>query len=206
MPGSDPISRWLSRRKDRRKYAQWLRRGRPMPPPHLAKQRVVQAFADRYRLEVFVETGTFQGNMVEAVKRWFGEVYSIELSGELYARAARRFSGDAHVHILHGDSGKLLAELVESLTRPTLFWLDGHYSGGRTARGDKDTPVSEELEAILRHPVPGHVVLIDDARLFTGRNDYPTLERLEETVLDRHPDHRFEVDTDIIRIHRQPAQ
>jgi len=201
----DPISLWLHRRKDRRKYARWLRTGRPMPPPHLAKQLVMRDFIDRYGLKVFVETGTFQGNMVESVKGDFDELYSIELSDGLFERAARRFRHDSHVHILHGDSGKVLPELIKKITRPTLFWLDGHYSGGRTACGEKETPVSEELNAILNHPVPGHVILIDDARCFTGKNDYPTVEKLRETILARRPDHRFEVETDILRIYKPPA-
>lgn len=202
MPRYDPISLWLARFRQRRKYARWLRDGKPYPTAHLAKQRVIGDFARRYGSRVFIETGTHMGTMVEAVKRDFDAVYSIELADALYANAVRRFRNDPQVHILHGDSGKVLPDLIRELTRPALFWLDGHYSGGVTACGDKETPISEELSAVLAHPVPGHVILIDDARCFTGAADYPELEALRRSVLNARPDHLFEVADDIIRIHK----
>jgi hypothetical protein len=84
-----------------------------------------------------------------------------------------------------------------------LFWLDGHYSGGITAKGRTDTPVAEELEHILTHPVMGHVVLIDDARCFVGQDHYPTLDELKEMILNKRPDWVFDVENDIIRVHHR---
>jgi hypothetical protein len=42
--------------------------------------------------------------------------------------------------------------------------------------------------------------LIDDARLFTGEDDYPTLDEVRNYLSNRKPDYRFELDLDIIRI------
>jgi hypothetical protein len=80
-----------------------------------------------------------------------------------------------------------------------LFWLDGHYSGGATARGHKDCPVLEELDAIFNSPFE-HVIYIDDARLFTGKDDYPTLEALKAYVHDRKPGYTMDVVNDCIRL------
>ena len=83
--------------------------------------------------------------------------------------------------------------------RPVLFWLDGHYSGGDTAKGELDTPVSVELDSILESPVKGHVILIDDARCFDATHDCPHLDILLETVRRKNTYH-IEVSADIIRL------
>ena len=58
------------------------------------------------------------------------------------------------------------AGVLEPVFMTALFWLDGHYSGGETAKGDADSPLREELEAIGRHPIKTHVIPIDDVRSF----------------------------------------
>src|SRR5262249_2110956 len=91
------------------------------------------------------------------------------------------------------------------ITEPCLFWLDAHYSGShfgcQTARGPRDTPIIQELEHILTHPIMSHVVLIDDARLFNGHNDYPTATELRDFIASRRPDWGVEIKDDIIRVH-----
>jgi hypothetical protein len=82
--------------------------------------------------------------------------------------------------------------------------LDGHYSAGITARGDLDTPIMAELSAICDHPIDGHVILIDDARCFTGEDDYPTVDEVRDFVASRKPDHGFELALDIMRITPPP--
>ena len=46
-----------------------------------------------------------------------------------------------------------------------------------------------------------HVILIDDARLFNGTDDYPTLEELEALVHSFRPDYQVYVRHDAIRAH-----
>lgn len=79
-------------------------------------------------LEVFVETGTFKGDTVELVKTLFNEIHSIELSPELWAKAAKRFEGHHHVRVLHGDSPEKLREMhAELRDAGVLYWLDAHW-------------------------------------------------------------------------------
>ncbi|HVF66629.1 MAG TPA: glycosyltransferase [Pyrinomonadaceae bacterium] len=189
----------LRRRAEENEVAEWERGGRPAPPPHLVKERVLRRYAKRYGLGVLVETGTYLGDMVEAMKPYFDKIYSIELSEELYERAKARFDGDGHVELINGDSGKVLGEVMKGLTRPALFWLDGHYSAGITAKGETDTPVYEELRQILEARPLGHVVIIDDARLFGSDPDYPTVEALKEFVGSRS-EGVIQVEDDSIRI------
>ncbi len=188
--------------RDARILLRWNLAGRPVPPPHLVKQRAVRAYAEKFRLPVFVETGTYRGDMVEAVKRDFARVYSIELGVELHRLARERFAADPNVTILQGDSGEVLRGLLPGIDRPALFWLDGHFSEGDTARGALITPILSELDHILAHPLARrHVILVDDARLFNGEDDYPTLESLN-AVLARAGFPACRVRDDIIRIHR----
>ncbi len=188
--------------RDARILLRWILAGRPVPPPHLVKQRAVRAYAEKYRLSTFVETGTYRGDMVEAVKRDFARVYSIELGVELHRLARERFADDTNVTILQGDSGEVLRGLLPRIDRPALFWLDSHFSDADTARSALITPIRSELDHILAHPLAQrHVILIDDARLFNGEDDYPTLELLN-AVLARAGFPACRVQDDIIRIHR----
>src|SRR5207245_2478621 len=132
----------------------------------------------------------------------FAMILSIELDDVLFEEAQRRFTRYPNVSILHGDSGHLLKEILPSLVKPTLFWLDGHYCGTATARSRLETPVLHEVTAILTHRVRDHVILIDDARCFDGTHDYPTIDELKREVLNLRPDWVFEVSNDIIRAHR----
>ena len=133
----------------------------------------------------------------------FAKAYTIELDPQLYASAQQRFSTLPNVEPLQGDSGEVLRDLLKQVDMPTLFWLDGHWSGGSTAKGKFETPIKEELRAILAHPLKDkHVVLIDDARCFDGTSDYPTIEQLRAMLDEPNASLRMEVKHDIIRMHR----
>ncbi len=186
-------------------YLEWLDLGKPVSPPHIVKQKTIKKYASKYRVRIFIETGTYMGNMVFAVKNTFDKIYSIELKEELYEKAKNRFLNNNHISILQGDSSKVLPEIIDHIKEPCLFWLDGHYSEGITAKDEKETPILSELQHILNHSVKDHVILIDDARCFTGQNDYPTIEFMQDLIRSRFPDYVFEIKDDIIRIHKTVA-
>ena len=187
---------------DRKKeMIEWEKRGRSGPPPPVIKQRVVGQYAQQFNVDTLVETGTYMGEMIRATKDIFREIFSIELGDELYKEAKKKFAKYPYISIIHGDSAKVLPKILKSLKRPCLFWLDAHYSGGITVKGNIETPIAEELRAILSHPVRNHIILIDDARCFNGKNDYPTVEWLKDYILKCRPNWNFEIKNDIIRIH-----
>ena len=138
-----------------------------------------------------------------APKFTFGQIYSIELDAGLCMKARERFTDVPNVNIIQGDSSNILPDILASVKQPCLFWLDGHYSGDITAKGDLNTPIKKELERIFAHPIKNHVILIDDARCFTGQNDYPTMEDLKKFVAKKRPKWIFEIKNDIIRIHER---
>jgi hypothetical protein len=182
-----------------RHIVDWNLRGKPAPPPHVVKQRTIKGYQKRFGLNVFVETGTYLGEMIDALKSSFRELYSIELSEELHRRAEGRFAADRHVHIMRGDSSDVLPVILERVSEPCLFWLDGHFSGGITAQGALDFPVLKELEHIGRHPVKNHVILIDDARFFSGTMDAPDRAQIAASLREINPAYRIEEKDDIIR-------
>jgi hypothetical protein len=189
----------LKKRMNERQFNKWRKNGCPGPSPHLNKQKTIKEYQSKYSYEVFIETGTYMGDMVEAQKKNFREIYSIELGIDLFNKAKRRFRKDNNVTILQGDSGKVLPEVLLRINEPAIFWLDGHYSDGKTARGDKDCPIYEELNAIFNKNNFDHILLIDDARCFTGNGDYPTLEELTEYIKSKNKKYQVEVKHDIIR-------
>lgn len=202
----DTINRsWIGQlrylQREKRNLATWEQNGRPVPAPALIKQDVIRDIANRSRTRVLVETGTLFGDMIFATLDSFDRLYSIEVNQQLYDRAVKRFSKYPKVKILLGDSGKKIQDVLSEVDQPCLFWLDGHYSGGITGRGELDTPIMQELTHIFSHRVKEHVLLIDDARCFVGADGYPTLDQLRTFCLQHRPHWKFNVDLDIIRVH-----
>lgn len=179
--------------------AEWEKNGRPSPPPHIVKQITIEEYQKKFDLKILVETGTYLGDMIEAQRNNFEKIYSVELSKKLFQRATKRFKSYPHVTILNGDSGIVLNKLLTEIDKPTLFWLDGHYSEGITAKGTKECPVIEELAAILKSDLY-HIILIDDARLFNGTRDYPTLDEIKQIFEKNNRTYSLTVKDDIIRL------
>lgn len=179
-----------------------LHSGNLNPPPYEVKRLTLLMYAKLFNISTLVETGTYMGDTVEALRCDFENIYSIELQSEFYERAKERFAGCNHISIIHGDSAQVLPGVLKEIKSPCLFWLDGHYSSGSTAKGTKSTPILEELDHIFSMSPHDHVILIDDARHFVGRNDYPTLEELKKFILQKRPSYFFDVRHDIIRANK----
>ena len=170
-------------------YDAWIASGKEGEEvPHLVKQRAIAAAAKKHGTGTLVETGTYLGHMIAAQRDNFSRTISIELAQHFHEQAIERFKKDSHIELLQGDSGEVLTSLAPTITEPTLFWLDGHYSSGETAKGDLNTPIMKELDAVLAGDLP-HVVLVDDSRLFNGTADYPTMEGLTSKVKALRPDY-----------------
>jgi hypothetical protein len=188
---------YLNWRKEN--YYKWEKEGKPIPPPHSVKQKVIHDYITKYGCEIFVETGTLHGDMIEAQKLFFNQLYSIELDKKLFKDAVNRFRYDRKIQIINGDSGKVMYELIKKINKRAIFWLDGHYSGTYTALGDLECPIYEELKAIFTSKIKNHIIIIDDARCFTGNNSYPSVLELKDFVLKYNSNYKMIIDTDSIR-------
>jgi hypothetical protein len=183
----------------KKQYNDWINAGCPVPPPHIVKRKTVSEYQAKYGYKIFIETGTLAGDMVEAQKRSFEKIYSVELGPELHKNAKNRFRNDKHVEIVLGDSSKMLPIILKKVNEPAIFWLDAHYSGGSTAKGDKNCPIYGEIDAIFANKEIHHVLLIDDARSFVGVGDYPTIEELTAYIKEKNASYEIELKDDIIR-------
>jgi len=165
---------------------------------HNAKENVVKDYIKRFSIDTFIETGTYEGIMVNAIYPHVKQVYSIELDEKLYEFARRNLKDKPNVQLYQDDSGEVLPQMLLDIKEPCLFWLDAHYSGGITARGETNTPILKELGAILRSPYD-HVILIDDVRLF-GKDGWPEIKEIEEIIHKARPEWSFEIKDDVARI------
>lgn len=166
--------------------AKWHLKLTDKVPPAI-KISTIRRAAKGLNAGTFVETGTYLGDTLYALKDDFTRLYSIEIDNTLYRKALKRFAPYANVQVVLGDSATRLPEILRDITGPAVFWLDGHYSGGITGRGALQTPVMQELAAILEHPVRSHLILIDDAKDFNGTNDYPTVEDVRAFIHSKNP-------------------
>lgn len=198
---SNYIKRSIIRYKDNKEYRYWIDGGKKdCPPPHKYKELVIAEYAKRFDIDTFIETGTCGGDMVWAQRRNFANIFSVELSQYLHEIVSYELRRVKNIRLYQGDSSKMLPKMIDDAGsgKRILFWLDGHYSGDITAKGDKDTPIIEELNCILEK-VKEFVILIDDARCFTGDGDYPTLDYLHNYIKSKR-DIKWQVEHDIIRV------
>lgn len=173
-----------------------------LPPP--IRRQIIADVGKQWGLTVLIETGTANGDTPAALMHDFEQIHTIEVDPSQYAAAVRRFEG-TNVACWHGDSAYVMPELLNQLgDTPALVWADGHFCG--SARGDKDTPVLEELEAIFATGVR-HVILVDDARLFEGmshygEHDWPHIDEVRK-LAERH-DYDCVIVDDIARLTPRP--
>lgn len=169
-----------------------------MVPDHLAEQ-----LRSELRLRRAVETGTYYGGGARRMARVFPEVVTIELSEQLHLQARLALANEPRITLLHGDSRALLPELVDPSV-PTLFFLDGHWSGGPTAGHGMECPVLDELE-VLANGHPDDCLFVDDARLFAAPPppphdpaQWPTLLEVFDAVRAAMPRHHVTLLEDLV--------
>jgi hypothetical protein len=184
-------------------YWYWKLRPQPKRSPHLVKQRALLEYARRYSLRTLVETGTYYGVMVEALRGKFDRVDSIESLPELARAAALKFQRYPHVRILEAESQIAIPQILQTLTAPAIFWLDaGYYTWDGLHRNKQR--LAMELQAILGDRIADHVVLIDDAstlKFRVGDNPEPeNIRELKENLSSVYPARRVDIVNDIVRI------
>lgn len=138
-------------------------------------------FIQRYKLNVFIESGTGEGDGIDYATRFpFKKIYSIEYVDEVANRAESRFK-DERVRIIQGDSSTWLRRVLPLLEGDRiLFWLDAHFPGLDHTKENKimnvskeiNTPLENELRAIKSsRPNNKDVIIIDDLRIYI-KGDY----------------------------------
>jgi hypothetical protein len=170
-------------------------------PPIAVKWGVLQRFSSG---NTWIETGTLRGDTTQHLNQLGNNVVTIEASKFWFEKAAERFLKNPQITPVYGESTDVLAKevmmLLESGVREISFFLDGHYSGGNTFQGTKDTPIVKELEIIesFLNRIETISVFVDDIRLFskfnTTHGDYPELSYLTQWAQRNNLEWTIELD------------
>lgn len=179
-------------------YPFWMLGGKKAPDNHLYKRNRIKKIKAEYSCISFIETGTYYGLMVSAMKNNFKKILSIEVHEPLYNLNKTQFSKNSNIEIFLGDSSYILKDAICKAEGRIIFWLDGHYSGEAAGRGDEICPIMKELEIIKATDRNDHCILIDDLRLFSNEKEYPTLETLKTKLLEINVNYTISIDGDCI--------
>lgn len=159
-------------------------------PPDLALR-----LKEEYSLEYFIETGTLVGNTAKWASSHFEQVYTAEIAYKYFIRAKMNLLDLDNVQLIYGYSADVLGGLLPTLNKPALIWLDAHWSSDLGYNKSPDTmcPVMKELKQIEKHD-NGHVILIDDVRLFGVEDGWPSIDRVRNTLKSMGKIVTFETD------------
>ena len=120
---------------------------------------------DYTKYTCFIETGTLNGDTIFTMEPYFNTLYTIEFSEKYYTNTKKRYKGNK-INFIYGDSSIVLESLLKNINEKCIFFLDGHWSSGDTAKSDKDCPLYEEITHINNVYSNEAIIIIDDYRLF----------------------------------------
>tara|TARA_A100001011_G_scaffold130388_1_gene137378 strand:- start:7434 stop:8066 length:633 start_codon:yes stop_codon:yes gene_type:complete len=160
------------------KIINWYsRRNCSMPAPYFIKQSIL--IKNSVSSAVWIETGTLYGDTTRFLSENFVEVHTIEPSNYYYEKSKSLLKNSKNIVFHKGSSSECLSSICKNLQCDISFWLDGHYSGGKTYSDVLETPIIQELEIIdsYIHNFKKISIFIDDVReCFNKAKDYPSLD------------------------------
>jgi hypothetical protein len=155
------------------------------PFPTFIKKKVLKEYSSSST--IWVETGTLVGDTAKYLSKIAKFVYTIEPSEKYYNLSVKNLKNYENIKIYNDTSENKLNDILEIIkpNSDVCFWLDGHWSGGDTFKGETDTPILRELDTIERYlnNFSKLNILIDDFRIFDIGNNvdtYPSKEVLIE--------------------------
>lgn len=124
----------------------------------------------------WVETGTYMGYTTRGLSAVSHFVHTLEPSKHWFEKSLVELSDLDNVKIHNASSEEKLSEILATLP-PNVrvnFWLDGHFSGGKTFLGERSSPIEIKLEQIRSSPnLSNYSIFVDDFRCFGIEEGYP---------------------------------
>jgi hypothetical protein len=164
-------------------FYNWYNKNFTSPAPNFVKHKIIEHFL--IKDSIFIETGTNEGRTLLKVAKNFDFCYSIEPSKYYFDISIKKLDFIKNKIELINDTSENALEkiLIKCKNKNVTFYLDGHYSGKDTYKGDKETPILNELDLIIKYikTFKDVVVIIDDFRCFE-LNNYPDKRFLVETA------------------------
>ena len=194
------LQRGLRSFYERIKYPFWniKRKNNVLPDNHLYKKRRIRNLQKKHNFQVFIETGTFYGQMVKSVIPYFHRVISIEIFEPLFLLNKKAFKSNKNVSLYLGDSSIVLNSILDNDMKSVLYWLDGHYSGEGTGLGNIVSPILNEIKIIMSKNIEKYCIIIDDLRLFSNEDGYPSEESVINIVKQKNPNIKIFKDNDAL--------
>lgn len=129
----------------------------------------------------FIETGTHRGHSSLFLSLFSKLIVTIEPSRHYLREAEKLFGSSSRIILLHGTSETELEKSIRIVLNNNFksinFWLDGHFSAGKTFLGSEASPALSELGTIAKFlfEFDSIVIFIDDLRLFreSEKSGYP---------------------------------
>ncbi len=155
-----------------------------------------------FNIDIFVESGTYNGGTTEIASKIFNEVHTIELDKKMFSEAKNKFQHNKKIFVYEGSSAEIFKTLLPDLekNKNVLFFLDAHYCGQGTAvdkegpdSGDGITAIRKEINAIKNSKTENCVIIVDDIRGFGTKIDdkefigcwaYPTVQDVCSNLLE----------------------
>lgn len=163
--------------------------GAPANLHSLMKFRVIRALGRRVGARCLIETGTFRGVTTARCAWVFDRVLTVELDAQLAAQATAYLAKYRNVTVYQGDAVALLPRmLAHPGAARCIVFLDAHYSGGNTARGEVPEPAIAELDILAQRRERIAGIVIDDFRCFGVEDGFPTKAQLLAAA-ERHFPH-----------------
>lgn len=171
-----------------------LAMGNPVNFHSMMKYLVIRSLAKRVGANCLIETGTFQGVTASRCARSFDTVLTVELDPQLAERAKKFLAKHPNVTVYAGDAASQLpAMLTHPAVEKAIVFLDAHFSGGNTARGDVADPAIAELAILSRHADRVGGVIIDDFRSFGIEDGFPSKAELLAAAEKHFPHAEFAI-------------
>lgn len=180
----------------------WASNGYPVPVPFQIKLNTLLRHA--IPNSDWIETGTYLAETSVALAKNFPQnrIYTIEPAQMLFEFASERYSKFKNICFILGTSEQELEKILINLSGSVNFWLDGHFSGDVTYKGEIDSPIISELELIESHKgiFKTAQIFIDDFRLFGSAPGYPSKEALIDWAVSQELNWTVENDIFCCRI------
>lgn len=133
--------------------------------PSISKIELEKLKDDYKNYFCFIESGTLEGETIFNMEPHFDKLYTIEYSEKYFNLAKNKYNGDK-INFIQGDSSIVFETLLPTIKDNTIFFLDGHWSGGDTGHATKDCPLIEEITHINNLFKNKGIIIVDDYRLF----------------------------------------
>jgi len=148
---------------------------------------------NKYKNKVFVETGSWQGEGIKiALECGFERIFSIEISPQHVKVCRMMFKNESRVELIEGNSAVCLQTVLEKLKEPVTFWLDAHNAGYFAGiKNMEECAALGELDAIAKHEIKTHTIMLDDVRLMREPAFGVSIEEVVKKLQGINPKYRI---------------